>query len=79
MEDKSVEEVLEGGKTIKLHFVSALVQYRGEFREKLKHLLKATDAEGFPKLMEKYKEYKSKYMKNIRFDPSTPGLSKLLF
>ena len=73
MEDNSVVEVLEGGKTIKLNFVSALVQYKGEFRVKLEHLLQAKDTEDVPKFMEKYKSYKSRYMETVKFDPSTPG------
>ena len=78
VEDNSVVEVLEGGKTIKLNFVSALVQYKGEFRVKLEHLLQAKDTEDVPKFMEKYKSYKSRYMENVKFDPSTPGLSMFM-
>ena len=74
MEDNSV---LEGGTTIKLNFLSALVQYcgEGEFRAKVKHLLQAKDTEYVPMFMENYKSYKANYMKNMMFDPSTPGLS----
>ena len=34
---------------------------------------------GVPKLMEAYKAYKTNYLRNMVFDPSTPGLSMLQY
>ena len=35
--------------------------------------------EGVTKLIEAYKHYKENFVKNIKFDPNSPGLSKLIF
>ena len=51
-----------------------LVRDNGE--DKLKDLLHTKGTEGpLEELMEKYKAYKANYMRNMKFDPSTPGLS----
>ena len=36
---------------------------------------KKTENEEMTKLMEKYKSYKNRYVKNIKFDPTSPSLS----
>ena len=77
----SIQRLTEGGRTIKLHFVSVLVS--GVYgAEKLRDLLKAKGTVGDLKMMEEYrayKAYKANYLRNMVFDPSTPGLSMCLY
>ena len=79
VEDNSDQRVLEGEETIKFNFGSALVQYSIKFKKKLRDLLQAKDNNGVLKLMEEYKAYKANYLRNMVFDPSTPGLSMLQY
>ena len=78
VEDNSIQRLTEGGRTIKLHFVSVLVSHVYG-AEKLRDLLKANGTGGDLKLMEAYKAYKTNYLRNMVFDPSTPGLSMLQY
>ena len=48
------------------------------FDVKLRNLLQAKHSVDVLELMEKYKAYKTNYMKNMTFDPQAPGLSMLL-
>ena len=79
MEDNSDQRVLEGEETIKFNFGSALVHCSCTYNKKLRDLLQAKDNNGVLKLMEAYKAYKANYLRNMLFDPSTPGLSMCLY
>ena len=75
--DEKIGLLAEGGtvNTIK-SFFTALVKYDSyNFKSELGRLIQSKTTRNIRKMMEAYKAYKANYLRNMVFDPSTPGLS----
>ena len=71
----------EGGtvNTIK-SFFTALVKYDSyNFKSELGRLIQSKTTSNITKMMDAYKMHKTNYLRNMVFDPSTPGLSMCLY
>ena len=79
--DEKIGLLAEGGtvNTIK-SFFTALVKYDSyNFKSELGRLIQSKTTRSIRKMMEAYKAYKANYLRNMVFDPSTPGLSMCLY
>ena len=79
--DEKIGILAEGGtvNTIK-SFFTALVKYDSyNFKSELGRFIQSNTTSNIRKMMEAYKAYKANYLRNMVFDPSTPGLSMCLY
>ena len=79
MEDNSDLKLIEGGTILKFNILSSVISKGSsgsrKFKSEMKAMLQSKLLEGVPKVLGKYMANKDKYVKNMKFDPSSQGLS----
>ena len=68
----------KGGNNINTTNVSALVKMWGSLKTELGDLLQSKMSSETLNMINKYKNYKNNYVKNMIFDPTVPELSMSL-
>ena len=78
IEDTNDEKLAKGGNNINTTNVSALVKMWGPLKTELGDLLQSKLSSETLNMINKYKNYKNNYAKNMIFDPTVPELSMSL-